>query len=164
MHPNRLRWWTRAGAFAALVVALTACSTGGPEAELRAEMEAAGLSGESIDCLVDAFDISSLAQLEEGSLPTDAAAGECVRLVFAEMFAGAFEELGDAGWDTADGSLLGDENMDVLADACRNGDNEACDDLWLVSPIGSPEEELAEKCGGRSPEPRMGSCSFWLDD
>ena len=50
-----------------------------------------------------------------------------------------------------------------MADSCRGGDNAACDDLWLQSPIGSAEEAVAETCGGRSDEPRMGSCEFWLD-
>ncbi len=152
---------------AAVLVAVPACSASGPEVQLRAEMADAGFSDATIDCFVDTFDLSNpseLAGLDEE------AAGECVGQVldelFTEAFEDAFEDLGSGEWDVSDGDAAGfpsRDDMDQLVEQCRAGDNEACDDLWLVSPIDSPEETLAESCGGRSTEPRMGSCAFWLD-
>ena len=163
------RRWTRIAATLVMAVAIAACAGGGPEAELRADLEATGLSNESIDCLVEAFGIASLTELENLTPSTDVASSECVGQVLAELFAGAFDEafddLASGDWEvTGDGDAPSRDDMEALAEQCRNGDNEACDDLWLVSPIDSPEEQLAESCGGRSTEPRMGSCSFWLDD
>ena len=160
--------WNRLAVAATLTMALAACSNGGPEAQLRADMEEAGFSDASIQCLIDAFDIANISDLEDLQPPPDAASSECVAQVFAEMFAGAFDEAFDdlaAGdWEVSDGQAPTRDDMGQLAEDCRNGDNAACDDLWLVSPIDSPEERLAESCGGRSSEPRMGSCAFWLDD
>lgn len=147
------------------------CSTPGPEGALRAEMEDAGLSEASIECFVDAFNVSSMSEIDALTDAEGEAASECLGQVFDELFTGAFEgafdELGAGDWEAADGDF-GDfpnrADMDELAEHCRDGDNAACDDLWLVSPIDSPQEQLAESCGGRSNEPRMGSCEFWLDD
>ena len=75
----------------------------------------------------------------------------------ANSFAEGFGE-GDEGLSFDFGDSTDPAELDALADQCRNGDDAACDDLWLTSPIDSPEEQLAESCGGRSTEPRMGSC------
>lgn len=151
----------------ACVIAVTACSATSAEDELRADMSEAGLSAESIECLVDAFDFTTIESLE-GMVPrADAATAECVGEAFGEMFAGAFdaafEDLATGEWESTDTEFPSRGDMEQLAEQCRGGDNAACDDLWLVSPIDSPEEALAESCGGRSTEPRMGSCEFHLE-
>lgn len=38
-----------------------------------------------------------------------------------------------------------------LIELCADGDMVACDDLYLDSPIDSPEEEFGDTCGGRQP-------------
>ena len=84
--------------------------------------------------------------------------GEEIANSFAEGFGGDEDDLSFDFGDPTDPAEL-----DALVDSCRTGDNAACDDLWLSSPIGSFEEDLAESCGGRSTEPRMGSCEMFLD-
>lgn len=166
---RRSRRLSVAAVIVGLMVAGAGCSTNSVEAGVRADLAASGLSDESIECLLDAFDLEELGsgQVGAGTLIPDAATSECVGAVFAEMFAdafeGAFDDLSIDPGDVSYGDGPSRDDMDELVESCRAGDNEACDDLWLVSPIGSPEEDLAESCGGRSEEPLMGSCAFWLD-
>ena len=149
-----------------IAIAGAACSAG-PEVELRIEMQQAGFSDSSIECFVDAFDVASLAELDELDIADGESAGDCVGQVFEELLTQAFEDLDSGDWvvneEDGDGFPSRDD-MDQLVEQCRSGDNAACDDLWLVSPFDSPEEALAESCGGRSTEPRMGTCAFWLDE
>ena len=51
-----------------------------------------------------------------------------------------------------------DAELDALYDACTGGDLEACDDLYLFSPIGSDYEAYGNTCGGRSAENLFGDC------
>lgn len=153
----------------ALAATAAACSSNGAQDAVRADMEEAGLSEESIECMLDAFDGANIdfAGLDGATVPPDAVTSECVGRAFEDMFAGALDEafadLSSGDWETPPGDFPSHDDMDELAEACRNGDNAACDNLWLVSPFDSPEEALAESCGGRSPTPRMGSCELWLD-
>jgi hypothetical protein len=41
--------------------------------------------------------------------------------------------------------------FDDLIVACEDGDLAACDELFRVTPVGSPEEEIGLTCGGRVP-------------
>ena len=171
MRHDRARRTTGVALLASIALLAAACSTPGPEDALRAEMAEAGVSDASIECFVDAFDVASMAEIDALTEADSEAAGECLGQVFEELFAGAFdevfEELATGEWETSEDDVSGfpsRDDMEELAEQCRNGDNAACDDLWLVSPIDSIEEALAESCGGRSTEPHMGSCEFWLDD
>lgn len=167
------RRWALGVLLIALVALGAACSAPTAEDrlrdEMRDEMREAGLSDELVDCVVEAFADAGLAadDLDNAALPSDAASTACVGQMFEEMFGAAFEEafseLGTEDWEPTLGGGENREDLSELADACRNGDNAACDDLWLASPIDSPEEALAESCGGRSDELRQGSCEFWLD-
>lgn len=155
----------------AAVAALLGAACASPEDQLRADLQDEGISDDSIDCVVDAF---AAADVDGGSSGT-ARSSDCLEGVFTEVFASEFAELeqsmaaafeeGFSGLElsTADAVETPPVDLEALADACRAGDNVACDELWLASPIDSPEEQLAESCGGRSPEPLMGSCDFWLD-
>ena len=171
MRHNRTRRTVGTTLLVSIALLAAACSTPGPEDALRAEMAEAGVSDASIECFVDAFDVASMAEIDALTEADSEAAGECLGQVFEELFTDAFaegfEELADGDWEVSEGDVSGfpsRDDMEELAEQCRNGDNAACDDLWLVSPIDSAEEALAESCGGRSTEPRMGSCEFWLDD
>jgi hypothetical protein len=42
-----------------------------------------------------------------------------------------------------------DPALDALWDACEEGDDEACDDLYMRSPFGSEYEEFGDTCAGR---------------
>ena len=42
------------------------------------------------------------------------------------------------------------ERLGILYDGCDAGDMQACDDLYLESPVGSPEEEFGDTCGNRN--------------
>lgn len=52
----------------------------------------------------------------------------------------------------AGGEAYGDDPaLDALWDACEAGDAQACDDLYLDSPLWSEYEEFGGSCGGRFP-------------
>ncbi|QOG05335.1 M48 family metallopeptidase [Aureimonas sp. OT7] len=43
------------------------------------------------------------------------------------------------------------EDLDGLMATCREGDMQACDDLYYAAPVDSEEEEFGNSCGGRVP-------------
>ncbi len=170
----------RAAALAiGIAVLATACST--PEDDLRADLLSEGLSEKSVDCVISSFEDAGvdLDNLDDASdLPPGAefATAGCMEDIFNEMFSDGFEEFGDEmaeAFDDLETDLDSDDAMaftdrsDVdlgeLVVSCEAGDNAACDDLWLASPFDSEEKRIAETCGGRAVEKRMGSCEFWLD-
>lgn len=149
-------------------------------AGLREELAAAGLSDATIACVLDAAEASGLdlRELDPSASASPAAAAAlapCLDDLMNEMFGQLGDEMGDAFTDgfedffdengpTFDfGEPTSQAELDRLADACRGGDNAACDDLWISSPIDSPEERLAESCGGRASEPHYATCELFLD-
>lgn len=57
------------------------------------------------------------------------------------------------GAPTGTGGSYGDDaTLDALWDGCEQGDDAACDELYLTSPLGSEYESFALTCGGRAPE------------
>jgi hypothetical protein len=69
----------------------------------------------------------------------------------------------DDGGDQLDESLEGDaegveSEFSADVDACEGGDNQACDQLYLETPVGSPEERVGATCGGRSDDLLNGNC------
>lgn len=161
----------------AVVVCLLASACSSPEDQVRADMLAEGMSEESVDCIIDSFAEAGI-DLEDSvptsAIPTEAQAAMagCLELMFNDVFSEGFAEMeadmADAfdDFDPDDAIAFNDSadvDMGALVSSCQAGDNAACDDLWLASPIGSAEEQIAENCGGRAQEKRMGSCEFWLD-
>lgn len=169
-----------------MVIALLATSCGDKESERRAELHDElrdeGLSAESADCIIDGLEdagvdldeLDSTSNLDD--LPSEASEelATCMGDIFAEMIGEGFEEMGeefaaafeDIEFDESDfqaDSSLDSADLPALEKSCLAGDNGACDDLWIASPIGSEAEDVAESCGGRSSEVRMGSCEFWLE-
>lgn len=56
---------------------------------------------------------------------------------------------------------LGDDNdLDELYTGCRDGEFASCDQLWMVSPVGSEYELYGATCGGRveASQTRAGDC------
>jgi hypothetical protein len=148
---------------AVLIVLSTACAS--PEGQIRDQLRADGLTDESIDCVID-----GLADADAGGNVSQP--GSCLDDALTQLFTSEFADLDDELTAAFDDAFSGIESsspsaapidMKTLARQCRAGDNAACDDLWLTSPIDSPGERLAESCGGRSDERRMGSCEFWLE-
>jgi S1-C subfamily serine protease len=75
------------------------------------------------------------------------------------------------GWDPdPDGDVTGpdrygdDAALDLLYEACRDGDMSACDDLYWQSPYSSEYESFAMTCGGAQLEPVQGDCWWYADD
>lgn len=166
----------------AIGIALLATACSSPENDLRAEMLAEGMSESSVDCIINAFEEAGidLDDLEDVSpsadIPADAelAMAGCLEQIFNDMFSEGFAELEadmaeafedfESDFDPDDAIAFNDTvetDLGALVTSCEAGDNAACDDLWLASPIDSVEEEIAESCGGRAQEQRMGSCEFW---
>ena len=119
--------------------------------------EAAGI------CMLDAFedagiDASELADLadEEPSADVLAAIFSCTaELLEGDLFGG------DGVFGDAD-TYGDDPDLDALWDDCDAGDDVACDDLYLRSPIGSDYESFGSTCGERESIDQFGNCS--LDD
>ena len=69
--------------------------------------------------------------------------------------AGVFQDLMDDAVEDVisnsdeDGNYGDDPYLDSLYDQCADGDNQACDDLFLESPGGSEYEAFGIDCGGR---------------
>lgn len=65
-----------------------------------------------------------------------------------------------AGFDDDDPQNYGDDPfLDDLYDECDGGDDNACDDLYLQSPLGSEYEEFGRSCGGVDPGSIGGLCA-----
>lgn len=62
----------------------------------------------------------------------------------------------------AGGTYGSDPELDVLWDACANGDGAACDDLYWASPIDSDYERFALTCGDRKPAEDLPSCEVTM--
>lgn len=61
--------------------------------------------------------------------------------------------------DRVGGGDFGDDPvLDLLVEQCRRGNNQACDELYRTSPIGSDYEAYGRSCGGRAPEGADPSC------
>lgn len=98
--------------------------------------------------------------------PTEGSWGEgdretiCVAHLGGETIDESFEDNGDE-FPLGDGGS-GGEDFSALVDECEGGDNAACDDLYLQTPVGSEEERIGATCGGRSDEELNGSCEATL--
>ena len=54
---------------------------------------------------------------------------------------------------------LGDDPaLDALAQACFDGDMQACDDLFDTAPIGSPYMSYGDTCAGRQAPGTLNYC------
>ncbi|MDW3180032.1 MAG: hypothetical protein R8J94_21840 [Acidimicrobiia bacterium] len=173
---NTPRFVHAAGLAIAIALLATGCSS--PEDDLRSDLLAEGMSETSADCIITSFedagiDLDDVEGMSPSSdIPADAelAMAGCLEEIFNEMFSEGFAELeadmAEAFEDfDSDGAIAFNDSVDAdlgaLVTSCEGGDNAACDDLWLASPIDSVEEQIAENCGGRAQERRMGTCEFW---
>ncbi|MFQ5557678.1 MAG: hypothetical protein ACE5GB_09270 [Acidimicrobiales bacterium] len=88
---------------------------------------------------------------------------------YDSLIAGDFDEfqtaaltacLGDALDPAGDASAYGDDpDLDALYDECAAGDDAACDELYLTSPIESEYEEFGATCGNRVFGAAPGGCA-----
>lgn len=56
------------------------------------------------------------------------------------------------------GAYGSDPELDLLWDACEGGDLQACDDLYLSSPVGTQYEEVGDTCAYRREAGEPASC------
>jgi hypothetical protein len=69
------------------------------------------------------------------------------------------------GGSTGEPFTYGDDpELDALWDECEAGSADACDSLWLESPVDSEYEEFGYSCGGKVPEGEAMSCSEVLGE
>ena len=107
------------------------------------------------DAGIDASELADLAN-EEPSADVLAAIFSCsAELLEGDLFGG------DGVFGDAD-TYGDDPDLDALWDDCDAGDDVACDDLYLRSPIGSDYESFGSTCGERESIDQFGNCS--LDD
>lgn len=55
------------------------------------------------------------------------------------------------GTSSAQPPVTSDPQLARLIEQCADGDMVACDDLFIESPLNSPEEDFGDTCGGRQP-------------
>ena len=107
----------------------------------------------TVEGFVDSF-IAGAA--EEGTELTRDEARCAIRALDAEdQDAAILACLGDRA---GRGDFGDDPVLDLLVEQCRRGNNQACDELHLTSPIGSEYEAYGRTCGGRAPEGAEPSC------
>ena len=56
-----------------------------------------------------------------------------------------------------------DPDFHELAEDCQDGDLDACDSLYLQTPVGSDYEQYGQTCGGRTDEEFYGTCAEEFD-
>ena len=107
----------------------------------------------TVEGFVDSF-IAGAA--EEGTDLTRDEARCAIRALDADdRDAAILECLGDRA---GEGDFGDDPVLDLLVEQCRRGNNQACDELHLTSPIGSEYEDYGRTCGGRAPDGALPSC------
>ena len=119
--------------------------------------EAAGI------CMLDAFEDAGIDPSELADLANEEPSADVLAAIFscsAELFEGDLFG-GDGVFGDAD-TYGDDPDLDALWDDCDAGDDVACDDLYLRSPIGSDYESFGSTCGERESIDQFGNCS--LDD
>ena len=80
---------------------------------------------------------------------------------FGESCAGREREQPSSCLTTDEAASFGygdDAELDVLYEACRDGDGAACDELFFDSPFGSEYEDFGNTCGGRDGQDEDGFC------
>ena len=76
-----------------------------------------------------------------------------------------FDDGGEQLDESLEGAAEGVEGeFDALVESCEGGNNADCDELYLQTPVGSPEEQVGATCGGRSEEPLNGGCVATLGE
>lgn len=61
----------------------------------------------------------------------------------------ADDEPGELAFSNEPQTYGDDVGLDALWDRCAQGDGAACDELWLISPVGSVYEQFGVTCGER---------------
>ena len=162
---------------AALTVDEQRCILGGidrlgiPVSQIAADELTADQDGEvlaaTLECVEDIATIESFIDsfiagaAEEGTELSRNEARCAIRALDAEDQGAAIRAcLGDRA---SDGDFGDDPVLDLLAEQCRRGNDQACDELHVTSPIGSEYEAYGRTCGGRAPEGAEPSCFDELD-
>ena len=136
----------------ALALIASACGGDITEEEFIEQLTEDGtFSEESAQCVVDGLNeagisLQSVTDEELGDNPPPAEAIEILTSCVLEDF-GLDEDAVDPASLSEEG--VGDPALDGLYAACEGGDGQACDDLYLQSPIGSRYEDFGNTCGNR---------------
>jgi hypothetical protein len=104
------------------------------------------------DAAAAAATADALDALDDADLPADVE-GAIDELV-ADGLGLPGNEAGNSYEDAIHGNdTYGDDaELDALWDSCADGDDAACDQLYLESPLGSAYEAFGDSCGGRQSE------------
>ena len=129
--------------------------------ELTAEQDGEVLAA-TLECVDDLATVEGFVDsfiagaAEEGTELTRDEARCAIRALEADDQDAAIRAcLGDR---SGDGEFGDDPVLDLLVEQCRRGNNQACDELHVTSPIGSEYEEYGRTCGGRAPDGAAPSC------
>lgn len=129
--------------------------------ELTAEQDGEVLAA-TLECVDDLATVEGFVDsfiagaAEEGTTLTRDEARCAIRALDADdQDAAILACLGDRA---GEGDFGDDPVLDLLVEQCRRGNNQACDELHVTSPIGSEYEAYGRTCGGRAPEGAEPSC------
>ena len=129
--------------------------------ELTAEQDGEVLAA-TLECVDDLATVEGFVDsfiagaAEEGTELTREEARCAIRALDADdQDAAILACLGDRA---GEGDFGDDPVLDLLVEQCRRGNNQACDELYVTSPIGSEYEDYGRTCGGRAPEGAEPSC------
>ncbi len=128
-------------------------------AQIRANSE---LSEEQADCVADHIvddmgadrfkDVDFTAEDPPEDIADDMFKSAFASLSDCKVDPSAFGSTSDTTEKTSDGegTYGSDPELDALYDQCKDGDYEACDELYNQSPSGSEYETFADTCGERN--------------
>jgi hypothetical protein len=139
------------------IAALVECA---PEVLSDSLADELGLDSDQAECLIGSGVFAELITM--GPSAADADESEAMELM-AGLF-GAFAECGvefdDLSEDfSADSSAVSSAESSERRMDCADGDLEACDELWLMSPVGSADELFGSTCGDTTIK-MFGSCAM----
>lgn len=130
---------------------------------LTAEQDTAMLAV-TLECVDDLSEVPSFVDAfiagaaDEGVTLSTAEARCAIEAAGGEDQAADIAACLDTGADAGSGDYGDDPILDLLWDSCASGNNQACDELAITSPIDSGYETFARECGGRRDTPADRGC------
>jgi len=140
----------------ALALVASACG-GSAEDDFRSDMVDSGLmTDENVDCVLAAFaeagiGVNAISDgvLGDADIPADAQAAVLGCLTGGLDLSGDLDSDVIGSTDPNVNTRGDDPALDALWDGCVDGSGEACDELFLQSPLGSEYERFGDTCGDR---------------
>ncbi len=143
----------------ALALIASACSS--TEEQFKDSLIDQGFTEEQANCTVEKLEEAGInpEDVTDEALGDDPVPPEAIRATVeclaGEDVADLVDDVDLSGIDsdtlTSDANTFGDNpDLDAMWTACEGGSAQACDDLYLQSPVGSEYEAFGNTCGNRT--------------